>query len=906
MPLPEMTGAYGAFGGETIYLLVMPLTGFIAAKVVQFGVGVLMLVSAYQQVLGARRDEDLPVWLFAFWGSSLVWWQMFAGFVDLFQAFYYYACILAMRTWLDERRPVWLSVAGVSGAAATMVKLNGATALVVAGLIVVGITFYQARSARQVWMNGLWLALPALLILMPWLIRSHVLTGNPVFPFVNRLFQSSLAPLDHYSIHYGPGLELPGILQIPWGIFFQPKQFSELGTYHPFLLAMAPLALIGLTGARHKDTLWLSAGALAGLGWLVTEQNSRYLLYAAFLLSLASSFGLSSLTDMISGDIRRRLYTGLCLVVLVLGFGIQALRPTFGMNGHRSGPFFPTQVVFGAQSEAAYLSANTLTFTCAEFLNQHYEDQTKVWQVPPLRDHLYFRSQAFALPHGILPATQPLFDILDPRGGRDLAGDYQRLVEMGFTHLMYDTRVPRLVNVPETERQGIFSPAFEQTFLQLECADRGVRLYRIRTVPALTENTPIGVNLVQNAGFEALGLDGRPVHWDIRGAPRVSQEIGNTRIHLQVADQLTQPVVVSEGRIYELSVDIKTDRLDQVGYVQINWLGSAGRLVLFWREAVSHSGAPARYRFLQTAPAGAHQAVIYLIGGEAGMGNVSFREVVPEGLAASTEIEPVRGGQIVYDFLANFSSATITPNTPFSTPTGKGALILAVDPKNQGQSRDSLIVLPGVEVDYALTVPPTLAYLVFNLALRAPSDGATVEVWVTAQGQPVQVFLELVQPERPWRPVSVDLSRWAEQPIIVSFRTGPGPSGDATADWLALSNVQLISSQSAAQTGAVNSSRSATTALGLLVHQILPARTHIGQGFNIQPNGQSALAVDCEGATPSTAIMFGDTVLNTAYGGPTLVTAIVPAELWARPGHYEVYLKNESGESNRLGFVVEP
>lgn len=85
-----------------------------------------------------------------------------------------------------------------------------------------------------------------------------------------------------------------------------------------------------------------------------------------------------------------------------------------------------------------------------------------------------------------------------------------------------------------------------------------------------------------------------------------------------------------------------------------------------------------------------------------------------------------------------------------------------------------------------------------------------------------------------------------------------------------------------------------------------PPRTRAGQGFNLQPGGQSALAVQAADATSDTVIVWGTRTLVTTYGGPTLLTALVPVELYARPGRYLVYLRNRFGESNRLEFVVEP
>src|SRR5258708_2018864 len=77
-----------------------------------------------------------------------------------------------------------------------------------------------------------------------------------------------------------------------------------------------------------------------------------------------------------------------------------------------------------------------------------------------------------------------------------------------------------------------------------------------------------------------------------------------------------------------------------------------------------------------------------------------------------------------------------------------------------------------------------------------------------------------------------------------------------------------------------------------------------GALFNQQPNGESALAADCEGATNTTVIVFGEERLKTVFGSDKLLTAIVPAQLTMRAGTIPVHLENEAGKSNILNFSV--
>jgi hypothetical protein len=92
----------------------------------------------------------------------------------------------------------------------------------------------------------------------------------------------------------------------------------------------------------------------------------------------------------------------------------------------------------------------------------------------------------------------------------------------------------------------------------------------------------------------------------------------------------------------------------------------------------------------------------------------------------------------------------------------------------------------------------------------------------------------------------------------------------------------------------------------LILKSLMPASVSAGERFNVQPDGQSALAVAAEGAGSGVVVVFNSKELPTVYGNPRLVTATIPAELFAQPGVYRVFLRYQGAESNSLDFVVKP
>jgi hypothetical protein len=92
----------------------------------------------------------------------------------------------------------------------------------------------------------------------------------------------------------------------------------------------------------------------------------------------------------------------------------------------------------------------------------------------------------------------------------------------------------------------------------------------------------------------------------------------------------------------------------------------------------------------------------------------------------------------------------------------------------------------------------------------------------------------------------------------------------------------------------------------LVIVSLHPDGTSSGKAFNAQPDAASAIAVVCKGATNTTAIVFAGKKLPTVYGGPTLLTAKVPSELYGKSGRYDVYLVAPSGlKSNIVKFTVK-
>jgi hypothetical protein len=90
----------------------------------------------------------------------------------------------------------------------------------------------------------------------------------------------------------------------------------------------------------------------------------------------------------------------------------------------------------------------------------------------------------------------------------------------------------------------------------------------------------------------------------------------------------------------------------------------------------------------------------------------------------------------------------------------------------------------------------------------------------------------------------------------------------------------------------------------LRIVELFPAEAAVGQPFNRQPNGLSAIGVAVEGARPSTRVLMGGRELETTFGDEHLVTALVPADLLRRPASHVVQIRDGDQLSDPLHFTV--
>ena len=90
-----------------------------------------------------------------------------------------------------------------------------------------------------------------------------------------------------------------------------------------------------------------------------------------------------------------------------------------------------------------------------------------------------------------------------------------------------------------------------------------------------------------------------------------------------------------------------------------------------------------------------------------------------------------------------------------------------------------------------------------------------------------------------------------------------------------------------------------------IIDRVEPSSTAVQTGFNVQPDGQAAIAVFGKSIQSGSLVFWNDQALTTVGGGEW-VAATVPAKLYEKPGTAAVTLHGPNGgaTSNALEFTV--
>ncbi|MCL4869731.1 MAG: glycosyltransferase family 39 protein [Anaerolineae bacterium] len=268
------------------FLLAMALRGDTVAHLIHFSfvfllMGVVTLLAREWLHLATGRVAVLLLLTMPMFLTLATW-----AYNDLALAFYSAAAFYLFGHWLWQtgrasRQPLML--AGIMAGFAMGMKY---TSLIVPIILILFILKQDWRD----WRAGLAFAVPAGLMVLPWLLKNWLLTGNPVYPFVfGGQFWNEHRAAAYAEAGTGIGLNPWAILRAPYDLTLGLRDASQDGLTGPLFLACLPLLLVfSLTHLRQQAPPGFRYLLLAAFGhylfWLMGVISSQALWQSRLLL----------------------------------------------------------------------------------------------------------------------------------------------------------------------------------------------------------------------------------------------------------------------------------------------------------------------------------------------------------------------------------------------------------------------------------------------------------------------------------------------------------------------------------------------------------------------------------------------------------------------------------------------
>jgi glycosyltransferase involved in cell wall biosynthesis len=303
-------------GADWCYTMVYLLGGEYAARLLNFAMLLLVEALLYRAVRRFVSPAIGFVILALFASSSLV--QLVTGslFIENFLAAMIVGMAMAIWQFGDTGQKRYLYAAAVLGGTALATKIGG-MAYVAVALPVAAIEVrrqWGRLRPRPALSSGIAAAL-LLAAALPAYAISWWMTGDPVYPFLNRQFPSPLVDraMSFVDTHY----TRPIAFSTPYDLTFHSNLYCEgrpgyLGFHY---LLLAPLGLIALLAVRPRPAL--SAAVLSIGGSMIVFKflpNARYL-YPALPLMLVP---LAALLSWLAPGILRRALIALAVACVAL------------------------------------------------------------------------------------------------------------------------------------------------------------------------------------------------------------------------------------------------------------------------------------------------------------------------------------------------------------------------------------------------------------------------------------------------------------------------------------------------------------------------------------------------------------------------------------------------------------
>lgn len=176
---------------EMLYISSIAINGEIAAKIVHFSFGLLVVFSIY--IFSKKYLDKFYAALASllFYSNLVVGWESITAFVDLGRAFFELLAFASLLVFLEKKQIKWVIISATIVSFAIGTKLLALGSVFILIFILILILVKKNENILGICRIMLLYLFIVLFVSAPWFIFSFAVTGNPFFPLFSPVLQQA-------------------------------------------------------------------------------------------------------------------------------------------------------------------------------------------------------------------------------------------------------------------------------------------------------------------------------------------------------------------------------------------------------------------------------------------------------------------------------------------------------------------------------------------------------------------------------------------------------------------------------------------------------------------------------------------------------------------------------------------
>jgi hypothetical protein len=355
---------------EMLYTYGMVMGSDILVKLIAWSFGIIATFAVF------AATKRLSPWRYAVLPTSvvlltpLIFNQMRYVYVDISLALFSFALLLAFMTFIKEKSIKWAVLAGIFAGFVFSVKYTAI--ITAAGMSIVALYGVFTSENKKTIIKGLVImAVFAFIFSFSWYLRSYLVKGNPVYPYLADLFSGHGWKRGAENI-VGSGFSPVALAVMPWRVTMYPGDFGgeNIGVFY---LLFFPL-IFSLKKTKDTVPLFLFSVAYICVWFFVDPYVLRFILPGLLPLAVLVGGGVDSVlrNRHIPGRAVKTVFVSVC--VLNSAILVYHVIPFVGVS-------------LGMESRDHFLSTFERTYETARFINNNLPEDADILLVNEIRTY---------------------------------------------------------------------------------------------------------------------------------------------------------------------------------------------------------------------------------------------------------------------------------------------------------------------------------------------------------------------------------------------------------------------------------------------------------------------------------------------------------------------------------------